>query len=302
MTATGELLGQYLARDPHGMLGDEAVLGRRTTALLVKWIDAEDNLSLQIHPEDEYAQLGPDEAGKTEAWYVVDHEPNAGVYLGFQPGVGEREVREALAADADLSTLMAFWPMQRGDFVLLEPGTPHALGRGIAIIEPQAVAPNKRAVTYRYWDFRRRYDARGHLDSGGKPRELHIAHALAVTRWDRVSDPGWLASRIHRFGWPGADAATQASCEVLCAGDQGNRDRMYSSRLRVARLCGSGRSSLPSWNVLRAVTVVEGHVALGSGAGAMSVRAGETVAVPASSGALAVELQAAHAVVSACAG
>jgi len=300
VTESGELLGQWLAREPRAWLGDEALLGGQLTALLVKWLDAADNLSLQIHPEDDYRQLGPDEAGKVEAWYIVDRDPGAGIYLGFRPGVTERQVQQALAADADLSTLMAFSEVERGDFVLLETGTPHALGKGISLLEPQAVAPGKRAVTYRYWDWRRRYDARGQRDPNGQPRELHVAHALAVTRWDRATDPAWLASRVRHYGWPASTAAAQ--CEVLCTPDQGNGAGLYSSRLRVARLHGNGATRTPAWNALRALTVIEGEVTLGRGADALVLRAGETCAVPAASGALEVELAQAHALLCAAAG
>jgi mannose-6-phosphate isomerase class I len=323
VTESGELLGQWLAREPRALLGDEALLGGRLTALLVKWLDAADNLSLQIHPEDDYRHLGPDESGKVEAWYVVDHDPGAGIYLGFRPGVTERQVQEALAADEDLSTLMAFSLVERGDFVLLEPGTPHALGKGISLLEPQVVAPGKRAMTYRYWDWRRRYDARGQRDANGRPRELHVAHALAVTRWDRACDPAWLASRVQHRGWPALDGtapaltpsgiaervrggasgtAGGARCEVLCTPEQGQGAGLYSSRLRVARLLGQGATRLPAWNALRALTVVEGEVKLGRGADALVLTAGETCAVPAVSGALDVELAAAHALVCAAAG
>jgi mannose-6-phosphate isomerase len=300
LTAEGELLGRWLGRDPEGALGAEASLGRRSTALLVKWIDAADNLSLQIHPDDDYPALGPDETGKLEAWYVVDREPGAGIYLGFRPGVGEREVRAALAGDADLSELMAFSEVERGDFVLLECGTPHALGRGVALIEPQRVAPGKRGVTYRYWDFGRRYDAQGRLDAAGTPRELHVAHALAVTRWDRVADPAWLATRRQRHGWPALDGA--ARCELLCTPEPAGPNAARAAHLRVARVLGNGSLRLPAWNALRSLTVIEGSVALGAAGDALHLRAGETAALPAASGALEVTLDAAHAVVCAATG
>jgi mannose-6-phosphate isomerase class I len=295
ITESGERLGTVLQRDALAFLGDEARSGRAATSLLVKWLDAGDNLSLQIHPEDDYPGLGPNEAGKLEAWYIVAHEPGAGIYLGLRPGVGEREVRDTLASGGDLSTLMAFVAAQRGDLVLLEPGTPHAVGKGVTLIEPQLVAPGLRGVTYRYWDWGRRYDERGAPDPAGRPRELHLDHALAVTRWDRAADARWLASRRAAYGWP--EPSLPARCELLCAHDQA--PALPSSQLRMARLCGSGPARLPPWNALRAVTVIEGEVVLGRGHDGLRVPAGCTAAVPAAAGELAVELRAAHALVTA---
>jgi mannose-6-phosphate isomerase len=297
LTESGERLAALLQRDPVAMLGDEVARSDKQTSLLVKWLDAGDNLSLQIHPEDDYPGLGPDEAGKLEAWYVVGHEPGAGLYLGFRANRGAREVREALAAGGDLSKLMAFVAVQRGDFVLLDPGTPHAVGKGVTLIEPQIVEPGRRGVTYRYWDWDRRYAADGKPDVGGKPRELHLRDALAVTRWERASDADWLASRRLRCAWPTPDLP--ARCEVLCGPEP--ECALQSSRLCVARLCGTGSVWLPAWNALRSVTVVEGEIVLGDGADASLVVAGCTVAVPAAAGALEATLRGAHALVAAAA-
>jgi mannose-6-phosphate isomerase class I len=298
LTASGEPLGTVLARDPAAMLGDEARQGGRSTSLLVKWLDAADDLSLQIHPEDDYAGLAPLESGKIELWYVVDHEPGAGLYLGFKPNVREADVRSVLRDRADLSTLMTFVPVERGDVVLIEPGTPHAVGRGVTLLEPQLVVPGRRAVTYRYWDWNRRYRPDGTPGGAGTPRALHVEHALAVTRWDRATDPGWLASRRAALGWPEPDGP--ARIDRLCGPEPGCA--LPSPRLRAARLCGTGAAQLPAWNALRALTVVEGALQLVRGTDTFTVPAGTTVAVPACSGARAVELDRAHALVAAAAG
>src|SRR5262249_22016196 len=147
------------------------------------------------------------------------------------------------------------------------------------------------------WDFGRRYDARGKLDPEGAPRALHVGDALAVTRWDRASDPVWLDSRKLACGWP--DPAAAARAEVLC-GPRGEA-RLECGSLRVARVCGSGALVLPDWNALRALTVVEGEVALGDEPECLRVRAGCTVAIPAQLSALRAELRGAHAVLSAVA-
>jgi mannose-6-phosphate isomerase len=300
VTLAGEPLAALLAREPQAMLGDEATAGRRTTALVVKWLDAGDDLSLQIHPEDDTPGLRPGEGGKVEAWYVIAHEPGARVYLGFRPEVSEREVKRVLALGDDLSALMAQRPVRVGDLIVLDPGTPHAIGRGITLLEPQQVTPDKRALTYRYWDWNRRYDDSGMSSPLGAPRALHVAEALACTRWERATDPVWLASRCHAFG--AATLHGPARCEVLCAAarDPG-APALRSEALRIARLSGSGALELPGWPVLRSLTVFEGSVVLGSGEAALRVPRGTTVAIPAACGALPCALDAAHALVCAVA-
>jgi mannose-6-phosphate isomerase len=292
-TPDGTPLAELLARDPGAMLGDEAAQGRDRTALLVKWLDADENLSLQIHPPDDYPALTDDQSGKPESWYVVATEPGAGLFLGFRPETTAELVREVLASGGDLSALMAFVPVRPGDFAALDPGTPHAIGAGVTLIEPQLVLPGKRGVTYRYWDWNRRYDAYGRRADEGQPRALHLEHALAVTDWGRATDPAALATRRASLGWP--TPAGAARCEPICGPEAACP--VASEALRVCRLVGRGRARMPDWNVLRAVTVIEGSVTF-EDAG-MVVNRGATVAVPAAAGALQIELTDAHAVVSA---
>jgi hypothetical protein len=122
-----------------------------------------------------------------------------------------------------------------------------------------------------------------------------VRDALAVTRWDRASDPTWLASRRIACGWPAPTLAGRS--ELLCAPEPDAF--LQTSALRVARLCGTGPTRLPAWNALRALTVVEGEIELGQGADSLVVAAGCTVAVPAASGALEASLRGAHALVAA---
>lgn len=292
-TLDGRLLRDVLAAEPEAALGDEAKLGRSTTALLVKWLDADDDLSLQIHPRDDYSGLGPGETGKVEAWYVVAAEPAAGFYFGFQPSVSPADVRAALSGEGDLRTCMQWVPAVPGDIALITPGLPHAVGRGLTLIEPQRVVPGKIALTYRYWDFGRRYDERGQPSANGEPRALHLEHALAVTAFEQVTDPQWLAERRGRAGWPAPDAPAEL---VWLVGDDASA-RVRSDALRMLRLCGTGVLELPALDSLCALTVVEGELHVGSGAGAMRIPSGTTVALPACLGAQPVQLSGAHALV-----
>jgi hypothetical protein len=195
---TGEALPAIIARAPHEFLGDEA--GDGGSALLVKWLDTADNLSVQIHPDLTDEKLAPDETGKPECWYIVDREPGAGLYVGLEPQTTSERMRAALESGGDVSSLLSFVAVEAGDFFVLAPGMPHAIGRNVTLIEPQYVACGKRGLTLRYWDWNRRYDAQGRQDDAGLPRPLQVERALEVTDWARSSDPSWLARQRCSLG------------------------------------------------------------------------------------------------------
>jgi mannose-6-phosphate isomerase len=289
----GRVLPEVLAEQPVAMLGDEAALGRTSTALLVKWLDADADLSLQIHPDDAYSGLAAGEAGKVEAWYVVEATEGAGFWFGLQPGVGERDVRAALAGAVDLRSLLSFVPARAGDLALIEPGMPHAVGRGLTLIEPQRARPDCRAVTYRYWDFDRRYDAHGRADPSGSPRALHVEDALAVTAWEKACDPAYAAAMRERCA--GVDPSAAPRLEPLLGATSDARVR--SGALSMARIVGTGRLALPRASTLRSLTVLEGSVTLAApgDAAALRVRSGTTAALPAALGVLDCQLDGAHA-------
>jgi mannose-6-phosphate isomerase class I len=284
-------LYQLVARDPQGYLGAEAVRG---SALLVKWLDAADDLSVQIHPRVDDPELPAGETGKPECWYIVARDPGAGIYIGLQPGVNATRMRDAIERAQDVSKLLRFREVQPGDFYLLQPGLPHAVGRGVTLIEPQYVEPGKKGLTLRYWDWNRRYDAAGRPDPNGQGRELHVARALAVTDWALTSDPDWLAQQRTALGEPRLSEA--ASCSVLCGPEPAAAVR--SPYLRAARIAGTGQLTLPSWNTLRALSVIEGAVVLHGDFASVRVERGCSAALPAGLGAVACELFSAHALVS----
>lgn len=286
----GRLLSEYIAEDPLGVIGEEALRGRRGSALLVKLIDAREHLSVQIHPSDEYAGLERGECGKPESWYVVDREPGAGLYLGFQRGTAESDVREALREGRSLEPLLRFVAVEPGDFFLIEAGTPHAIGAGLLLVEPQHVMPGRRGVTYRYWDWNRRYDAQGRPDPAGAARPLHVEHALGVTRWERVQADDFIDSIRVRAGTP---MLAEAPHQLSLAGEGG----LASAWLRVARLCGTGRHHLPSVQRMQALTVIDGSVQVGE----LTVGRGRSAVVPACLGGSSIELRHAHVLLSAIA-
>jgi mannose-6-phosphate isomerase class I len=286
--AEGPPLDEVLRSDP-ALLGAEAPDG--STSLLVKLIDAADDLSVQIHPRDHDPELAPDESGKPEAWYIIDAEPGAGLYLGFRDGVSRGEVEATIEGDGDLDELMTFVPVSPGDLFLIQPGTPHAVGKGVFLLEPQRVAPGKRGVTYRYWDWKRKYDRSGNRDPNGSPRQLHLERALAVTSWSGPHGDALLERISHRAGAATVDGSCLLEPLVGAAGP------LRSDIFELQRLTGSGALQLGSHHRLRALTVLDGHLVLGDGESALGVARGQTVALPACLGALQLELDAAHAIV-----
>lgn len=287
--AEGPTLDDVLRADPTALLGKEASLG--STALLVKLLDANDDLSVQIHPEDSDPALAADESGKPEAWYIVDAEPGSGLYLGFRDGVTRQNVREAIGNESDVSTLLRFVPVSNGDVFVIEPGTPHAVGRGVMLLEPQRVSPGKRGITYRYWDWNRRYDADGKPDPAGTGRALHLDRALDVTNWQGPREDALLADIRHRAGE--ATVAHDAVLEPLISPE----GPLRSPTFRVARLTGNGDATLPASTNLRSLTVLAGGVTiLGEGVD-LVVPQGQTAALPPCLGSLGVALDRAHAIV-----
>lgn len=136
--------------------------------LMIKLIDAKDNLSVQVHPSDDYALKNENSYGKTEMWYIVEADEGAGIYLGFKRNVSKEEVESAIKSNT-LTSLMNFFEVKRGDCFFIPSGTIHAIGTGCLIYEIQ----QNSNLTYRVYDYDRK-------DKNGNPRELHVEKALKV--------------------------------------------------------------------------------------------------------------------------
>ncbi|HOA00332.1 type I phosphomannose isomerase catalytic subunit [Ruminococcus sp.] len=137
--------------------------------VLVKLIDAKNDLSVQVHPDDEYAHKYENDNGKTEMWYVIDAAPDSELIYGFSEELSKEDFRKAIE-DNTLMEKLRRVPVKQGDVFFIEPGTLHAIGKGILIAEIQ----QSSNVTYRVYDY-------GRLGADGKPRPLHIEKALEVT-------------------------------------------------------------------------------------------------------------------------
>lgn len=174
------LNGEFAARTLRDVLSEHPeFLGKKAQKfpyfpLLVKLIDAEQNLSIQVHPDDAYAMEHEKQFGKTEMWYIVDARPGSGVYCGFRKPLTTEEVRAHLA-NGTITDVLQFLPVRKGDCVYLPAGTVHAICGGLLICEIQ----QNSAVTYRLYDYDRK-------DKDGKPRALHIEQALPVIRSGEV--------------------------------------------------------------------------------------------------------------------
>jgi mannose-6-phosphate isomerase len=177
LVAAGPLRGRSLrelmqTRAPE-ILGNAPAgrLGR--FPLLVKYIDARENLSVQVHPDENSARaLGGGAEAKTEAWYVLAAEPGSVLYAGLRPEVGAREFERVADGPGVLEALLR-WEVRPGDCLLVPGGTVHAIGAGVTILEVQ----QNSDTTYRLWDW------------GRTGREVHLSQALACARFGAPERP-----------------------------------------------------------------------------------------------------------------
>ncbi len=155
----GELLSNYLQTDQ--------------MPYLIKTIDTSEELSIQVHPGDEYAKRVENSLGKTECWLVLSAGEGAGIYIGFKAGVTKDAFFETLTKGEDITALLNFYPAKGGEFFYVPAGTVHAIGRNVTLAEVQ----QSSGITYRVWDWNR-------VDDKGVGRELHIDKARDVLNFN----------------------------------------------------------------------------------------------------------------------
>ncbi len=144
---------------------------------MVKLIDTGAALSIQVHPDNEYARVHENSSGKAECYVILEAEKNAILYLGMKPGVTKEAFLEGLNNKKNMSEFLNAFIVKPGDFFFTPPGTIHAIGSGITMAEVQ----QSSGITYRVWDWDR-------LDSEGKPRELHVKKSLDVINFDPAAN------------------------------------------------------------------------------------------------------------------
>lgn len=167
----GKLAGKPLGElwREHRELFGEAAARSDVFPLLTKILDASKDLSVQVHPDDEYAMANENgELGKTECWYILDAEPGAEIIYGHRAAT--REELASMIAEGRWEELLCKVKVKRGDFFYVPSGTIHALGQGIVVLETQQSSD----TTYRVYDYERK-------DADGNKRELHLEQAIEVT-------------------------------------------------------------------------------------------------------------------------
>ena len=220
--------------------------------LLIKLIDAKGDLSVQVHPSDEYALTHEGEYGKTEMWYILDCEEGAALYYGFTKDT-TREEYESAIKEGRLTDILNRVPVKRGDVFFIPAGTVHAIGAGILICEIQ----QNSNTTYRVYDYNRR-------DKDGNLRPLHVEKALAVS--DLKKSPA-----LPEI--PDEANVLLAECGYF--------------EVRRLRFAGEGTITATAES-FTALTVTEGEGTLSDGESVLSFRKGDTLFIPAQEKAFAV--------------
>ena len=179
--ASGEMKGrslpEVLAAHPE-YLGTSPSVQGGGLHILVKLIDAKDNLSVQVHPDDAYAfENEGGQEGKTEMWYVVDAEPGAQLVFGLNRMMTQEHLRASLEKGT-VESCLHWVPVRKNDVFFIPAGTIHAIGRGVLVAEIQ----QSSNLTYRLYDY-------GRLGRDGRPRALHIDKALAVADLSGAQNP-----------------------------------------------------------------------------------------------------------------
>jgi mannose-6-phosphate isomerase len=254
----GKTLPEICAKDAAGLLGDISG-GSTAFPLLYKFIDANDNLSIQVHPNDMQAQaLSMGAIGKTECWYIVDAKPGMELICGFKKGIRLSDVKNALQSNT-LPSLCNYLAVKPGDVVFVPAGTVHATLAGALLYEVQQTSD----TTFRLYDWERK-------GPDGKPRALHIDAALGVL--DLTYHTRHIIEPIILAG-PGAIGH---SLRVAC--------RYFA--LEEYTFQGHEKLTLPAKRSFWVITVLDGSLTISSFPAPDVIAQGGSMLIPASNGAL----------------
>ncbi|MGI8403906.1 MAG: type I phosphomannose isomerase catalytic subunit [Thermomicrobiales bacterium] len=260
----GATLGAVIAEDPSSRLGafaTVAVGNRQIFPLLVKLIDAAENLSIQVHPNDAQA-IELDRLGKTEAWHVLAAEPGATLYVGLQPSVSLEEFADvARKLDGSSSTVMRAIDAVPGMTLLIPAGTIHALGAGVMVYEIQQPSD----VTFRLDDW-------GRVDAEGRSREMHIDQGF------RVALPDMRPELIA----PIALAKNAGERQILVACRYFALERLTFPPAAIVELAATGSPQV--------LTVLSSGVMISGGESTGTLASGHSAVIwPAASGSVRIE-------------
>lgn len=245
-------LAEYIANAGKEVLGTRCEKFDKFP-ILIKLIDARDNLSVQVHPDNGYALREEGEYGKTEMWYIVDCDEGAQLLYGFEREISREEFVRRIQ-DNTLLEVTRSVPVKKGDVFFIEAGTLHAIGKGIVIAEIQ----QNSNTTYRIYDY-------GRVGTDGKPRELHIDKAVEVTsRMPAPSRP--LANTVEKEGY---SSKRLASCDYFT---------VDALDIRTTAELTADASSFHS------LLVLEGYVMLQYRGRDMKISKGDSLFIPAGFG------------------
>lgn len=170
--------------------------------VLIKLIDAKENLSLQVHPDDDYAKEHENQNGKTEMWYIIDCEEGASLIFGVKEDMTKEQFKKAVEENTVLDFCNRVG-VKKGDVFFIKAGTLHAIGKGILLAEVQ----QSSNVTYRVYDY-------GRLQNG-KPRELHVEKALDVLNLQKTKETDFSPKKAELLGE--SKKTLLSSCEIFTA-------------------------------------------------------------------------------------
>lgn len=251
--AEGMTLADYITSKGREVLGTRAV-GFQQFPILIKLIDAREDLSVQVHPDDAYARRYIGEHGKTEFWYIVSADEGASLLYGFAREVTREEVRRRIAENT-LDEVCNRVVVKPGDTFMIEAGTLHSIGAGIVIAEIQ----QNSNTTYRLYDY-------GRLGRDGKPRRLEIEKALDVLRLAPAKN---IVPRTAMDFFAGFSVTELVSCEFFTA---------YHVRLSGECPFEAGSASFHS------LLMLDGNVRLDYADGSKEIAKGDSLFVPAGLG------------------
>jgi mannose-6-phosphate isomerase len=218
--------------------------------LLIKFIDARDTLSIQVHPDDAYAGKHENDRGKTEAWHVVHAEKGARMICGLKQGATLENIRKG-ALEGGLEQWLNEFPVRAGDTVFVPAGTVHAIEKGTLLYEVQEASD----VTYRLYDW-------GRMDEAGKPRALHVEQSLKVLDKNDFVDH---RTRPAPLPVAGGQRTVLAACGYFV----------------LEKLAAEGRMERPLENGFEVLSVLSGNGNVYYEGGRENVAPGETILLPA---------------------
>ena len=256
--ATGEFAGKTL-REVYE--ADRSICGKNGARfsefpILTKFIDARDNLSIQVHPDDEYARRVEGDSGKTECWYILDCDEGAELIMGFKEKISKETFKESIE-NGTLEDHVKKIKVKKGDFFFIESGTLHAICKGVLLAEVQ----QNSATTYRVYDYNR-------LQDDGKPRELHVSKAIDVTRLEEYQG---VPENYKRKG----DAPYTTGYEQLV-----NCDLFSVGTVKT----GENATGTADENSFVSLVVLEGRGTAECGGEKLELTKGDSLFIPAGSG------------------